>query len=223
MFRRCCSTCRLALFAGVTGLSLAAAAPASAAVSWTSTPGGGNPNGLSSGQAGATTIDFNSGAAPGFFGGAVVGPGTTPGLFATPLDDLTKYYSAGPSTGSPASLTLGGPNNYFGLYWGSIDSYNTIQFFFGATLIASFTGTDINNPANGDQTSSATNRFVEFTFTGGSTFTGVLFFSSQNAFEFDNVAVANVEGGGPNVPEPASAALLGAALFGLGWARRKKH
>ncbi|MDB5367024.1 MAG: sorting protein, partial [Rhodospirillales bacterium] len=85
----------------VCGIALAAfASPALAGVLPGSIAGGGNPNGLSSSQPGVTTLDFNAGTAPGFTGGAIKN-GTTSGLYATPLDDTSNYYSVGPSTSSP--------------------------------------------------------------------------------------------------------------------------
>jgi PEP-CTERM motif len=211
---------RALLVAGTAVLGVAATAPADASVILESRAGGGNPNGLSTLVGGTTSIDFNGGTAPGFSGGSIKN-GSSSGNWAAPLDDTSNYYSVGPSTSSPATLTLAGSNNYFGLYWGSIDGYNTISFWNGTTLVASFNGNDIWDPANGDQTSSATNRYVDFFFGGGDTFNKVVFGSTSNAFEFDNVAFGNLRGG-PDVPEPASLALLGAALAGLGLARRKR-
>jgi hypothetical protein len=91
----------------------------------------------------------------------------------------------------------------------------------GVTL-ASYTGNDLTNPiglANGDQFSAVTN--LRLTFSNFSApVAEVVFASSQNSFEFDNVggAAPNINPlGGPGVPEPMTWMMLltGFGLLGL--------
>ncbi len=128
------------------------------------------------------------------------------GDYAAPYLDITKYYTVdSPSiqAGSSATVSFGGARyNYLGLYWGSADQYNKIEFLNGANTIATFLGTAIASPANGDQSVSATNKYVNFYDVPD--FDGVRFTSSSPAFEFDNLAV-----GVETVPTP------GAVLLGL--------
>ena len=101
-----------------------------------------------------------------------------------------------PSTGSPvapASDTFSvpgeAPQNYFGLYWGSIDTYNTISFQLNGVPLAggSFTGADFP-PANSDQAAANANEYIDFFFTAGQVYNQVVFGSSQLNFEFDRLA-----------------------------------
>ena len=122
-------------------------------------------------------------------------------------------------------MTLGTKANYFGFFTGSLDSYNLVQFFLGATQVDQFTGTDINAIAfggvpTGDRTQSA---YVNYFSTnpGGQQvlFDRIVYSSSQNAFETDNHAfgVQRIP-----VPEPGSLALLGLGAVGLFASRRRK-
>ncbi len=137
------------------------------------------------------------------------------GFRAAPSGDATNYFST-PATTSPtpgsATIDLTGflstrkPLTTFGFYWGSIDRYNTLTLIgTGLTGPTSFTGADINNPANGDQSAPATNRFVTFTLSPGETLTGINLTSTSRAFEVDNLVA--------NVPEPAAWAMM---LVGFG-------
>ena len=90
----------------------------------------------SSYKPGYTLYDFNNGTSP-FVGGGVVS-GTNPNQYVEPAGDTTPYFSVGPSTSTPASLTFSGVNQ-LSFYWGSIDTYNTITF---NGLGTSFSGAD---------------------------------------------------------------------------------
>mgnify|MGYP002779053225 FL=1 len=80
----------------------------------------------------------------------------------------------------------------------------------------SFTGSFFAAPANGNQTAADTNRRVTFGFTGQEAVKQVVFKSSQNAFEYDTLAIAGI-------PEPTTWAMmiLGFGLIGGAMRSRK--
>jgi fibronectin-binding autotransporter adhesin len=137
-----------------------------------------------------------------------------------PWQDQTNYLSIGAS--GTETLTLGSSkNNAFGLYWGSVDTYNTLTFYNGGvkgTQVAFFTGSDAgpNLKANGDQFTFGSNGYVEIT--GLPNFDTVVFGSgTSNAFEFDNVSVGTV-------PEPSTWAMMILGFTGIGFmAYRRKN
>jgi hypothetical protein len=145
--------------------------------------------------------------------------GTSAGISATPAGDTTNYMSI--LSGKSETLTFSGVQNKFGLYWGSIDSYNSIAFYLGgaATPFLTLFGNTLNAvPAlgyNGDQSGALTNAYVTFT---GLSFDKIVLASSGNSFEFDNISHAVAP-----VPEPTTWAmmLLGFAGIGLLYRRRR--
>jgi hypothetical protein len=94
-----------------------------------------------------------------------------------------------------------------GFYWGSIDRYNTVEFYNGATLVGSMIGSDAAPlAANGNQFQFASNRHVTIFLTSG-TFDRVRLSSSANSFEVDNISAA--------VPEPGTWAMMLVGFGGL--------
>lgn len=131
--------------------------------------------------------------------------------------DTTPYLTvpSDKSSGS-AELSFGTTYNYFGLFWGSMDNYNSLSFYNGTNLVASYTGSDVANPnaANGNQSAPSTNSYVNFLDLPD--FDKVRFTSTSYAFEVDNVAVGHV------VPVPGSLLLSGIGLAGLSRIRRRR-
>ena len=107
----------------------------------------------------------------------------------------------------------------FSFYWGSIDTYNKLDFLRGdGTLVQTFTGADIINGNFGAQNLPASNQRVTFGFTGAEAVQKVRFSNNPqiNAFEIDTLAIAAV-------PEPATWAMmiLGFGLIGGAMRNRK--
>ncbi|MCM8598610.1 MAG: PEP-CTERM sorting domain-containing protein [Candidatus Accumulibacter sp.] len=128
--------------------------------------------------------------------------------------DATPYLSTGIGT---VIMRLPGAEKYFGLLWGSVDTYNTLEFFDANDVsLGTITGSQVAAVANGNQGASGT-YYVNIDST--TAFNKVVARSSSYAFEFDNVAFNVTE---LSVPEPESAALLAMGLGGLCFARRRR-
>ena len=128
--------------------------------------------------------------------------------------DATTYLTTG--IGS-VTLTLPGQEMYVGLLWGSVDNYNTLSLYNGATLVGTVTGTDVTASANGDQ-----GEFGTFYVNINSTesFNSIVATSSSYAFEFDNVAFNPT-----SVPEPSTFVLSligGVGVIGFNLMRKNR-
>lgn len=189
-------------------------------------------NGYTSPYSGVTVETFDQGDVNGWYwyGNGEFRTGTT-GTYAAPYGkkaaDATQYFSVpydlgltdddGNLIGSWAAVdfALGANYNYFGLWWGSVDTYNTLNFYNDGFLVETITGSEAIYPsaANGNQTAPSTNLYVNITDLP--LFDSVEWVSTSYAFEVDNMAVGHL-------PEPASMLLLGLGLIGLAGARRLK-
>lgn len=131
--------------------------------------------------------------------------------YSSPDGDATRYF-AETSSISPVTFNTSGLSfNRVSLYWGSIDSYNSITFLgLGQTYGGSF--------FFGDQPNQIADRYVTFTFTAAEAalITGIQFATTSNAFEFDNLQL------GTAVPEPSTWAMMMVGLGLAGGALRRR-
>jgi len=156
---------------------------------------------------GVTTVDFESGAptsglaiysAPGP-GPAVISGNSGSSIISA--DDYTKYLAVsilGDTKGtSPVTIAFANPLDYFGLYWGTPSSNNTISFFNGDTLLQSFSGDAV---IGGITPNAAV--YANFFAEPGESFNKVVLSDSSIAFESDNHAYKVVAS--ESVPEPVT-------------------
>lgn len=173
--------------------------------------------------AGATTVNWNDytcGAYASCYGNGALVTGSVSGRYASPYGISDTYLTVPRDYGAGAVvLNTPGSYNYFGLYWGSLDAYNSIHFYNDGSLVGSYDGGDIYPLlANGGQSSWASNRYVNFLFTEGDFFDRIVLVSTNWAFESDNHAFGNIN----SVPEPGTLAMFGVGLMGLGFMARRR-
>jgi VCBS repeat-containing protein len=118
--------------------------------------------------------------------------------------DSTNYLSIGAHASE--TLTFDSLQNSFGLYWGSADSFNSISFYDGNKLVASYSGNNISPLlANGGQGSFSSNGYAEFL--NLAPFDKVVLTSSQAAFELDNVSAGYIPDTHSKLADPVSGTL----------------
>lgn len=192
---------------------------------------------LSTGNA---TQNSLTGITVSFTGGSAAVTGASSGQYAPPAvsglngagfgnglgPDATLYLSSEP--GGSITLNFNTEVKYVGLLWGSIDTYNSLELYDGATLVATISGTDAAVAAgtlpNGDQNNPGT-AYVNINSTVQ--FDRIVALSTSPAFEFDNIAYNAQECTTPDctqnvVPEPVTLSLFGAGLPGAAVLRRRK-
>jgi hypothetical protein len=184
-----------------------------------------------SGQAGYTTFDFETTPlgpimqAP-YSGNGRVVTGSLGGQYAAPQTmanpNTSRYLAVPTQNAGNRTVSIDAPtlSSYFGIWWGSVDNYNTITFFNGNTEVASRDGAALRAVPNpfltpGTQSEAA---YFNFTFDAGEAFTRVVLGSTGFALESDNHVFGTAV-----VPVPGAAILLMSGMLGMLFASRRQR
>jgi hypothetical protein len=150
--------------------------------------GTGNGAGLVSQQ----TVNFGSGSSAGsisYSGTSGIYMGNVTGITAAPWTptgiESRNYFATQP--GGAITINYAQNQQYFGIMWGSVDSYNSLSFYNNNQLVESVSGRDVTRNPNGSQAATGT-YFANFNFTSDASFNRVVFSSSTPAFEFNMIA-----------------------------------
>lgn len=199
-------------------------ASAANAVTYYSLAGAPDPGALSNES---IIEDFEGGSTGITYGGSyTIDNLTVSGVRAPPAGDTTNYFAT-PGTGAPlpgtATIDFGGyidsnrALRSLSFYWGSVDAYNTLEVLDrDGNVLETILGSQVNNPANGDQSSPATNQRLFLRFSSTDNFGALRLTSTSRAFEIDDV-------GASVVPEPTTWTMLFSGFGLLGYAMRRRR
>jgi hypothetical protein len=99
-------------------------------------------------------------------------------------------------------ITFSNPLTYFGLYWGSPSSLDTLLIYNGSSQLLSYSGSNLSTAS-----------YVSFNAAAGTTFNAVALVSAQCCFENNNESY--VTAAVPATPEPGTMTLSGGAIVAL--------
>lgn len=149
----------------------------------------GDSNGVN-GRVTNNMVTFDGGSIA-FSGNAGIFHGSAVGLAAAPWTptglETRNYFAAQPN--GDITMSFDSAQKYFAINWGSIDAYNSLQFYQNNNLLRSVTGSQIVSNPTGVQ-NAAGSYLVNFTFNGAASFDKVVLRSNQPAFEFNIIAFA---------------------------------
>lgn len=151
-------------------------------------------------------------------------------ISAQPANDPTNYMSLIPSLAgsnpTTETITFAPLTTYssFGLYWGSIDTYNKIEFYLGNIQVAgaSLSGNSgaLGLVSFGDQFAANSNKYVTIS---GVTFDKIVLSSTGNSFEFDNLQFGSPGQINPSVPEASTWAMMILGFLGVGFVSYRRR